>query len=438
MTSGKNTMTNINKSLKIRELETSIITSLYLSPSCREEVMAVIGPEDFFFDDTRLFFTKSCELIDKGHEIDAVSLMSATGESMDSVRKMINHNTYSYNFSHYAQEIKKESLKRKLGKMSDAIKDKVNAEVDVLDIVKYIENEVVEATIDNTQKEAVTMKDAIDDVLSKIELLHEDPKDVSGILTGIERLDKKINGLNKTDLIILAARPGCGKSTLALQICKNAAFIEDKSTMMFSLEMGTDQLVQRILANDSKVDLWKIRSGKLDELEMQALKMSARNLQSAPLFFNDMAGINVKDIRSQIRLHNAKNTRKLELVVVDYLQLLAGGKESLTQQVTEISRALKVIAKEFNIPVLALSQLSRAVETRGGKPRLSDLRDSGSIEQDADIVMFLHRENKGDDVSFGIEPVELLIEKHRNGPTGDVKLDFNGSKMTFTEEVLFS
>lgn len=431
-------MPNTNKNSKIRENEVAVIASMILDSTTVDMVRTILSDDDFLFPDTKLFFVKCCELIDSGKIIDTISLMNATGVESTKVSEMINTRGVSTNYKTYAEEVKRESLKRKLGNISTTIKDKVNAEVDVTEIIKYIEGEIVDATVDNTQKEAVTMKDAIEDVLSKVELLREDPKDVSGILTGIEKLDKKINGLNKTDLVILAARPGCGKSTLALQICKNAAFIEDKSTMMFSLEMGTDQLVQRILANDSKVDLWKIRSGKLDELEMQALKMSARNLQSAPLFFNDMAGINVKDIRSQIRLHNAKNTRKLDLVVVDYLQLLAGGKESLTQQVTEISRALKVIAKEFNIPVLALSQLSRAVETRGGKPRLSDLRDSGSIEQDADIVMFLHRENKSDDVSFGIEPVELLIEKHRNGPTGDVKLDFNGSKMTFTEEVLFS
>jgi replicative DNA helicase len=196
--------------------------------------------------------------------------------------------------------------------------------------------------------------------------------------------------------------------------------------------MGKDQLTQRILCSDSKVDLWKIRSGKLDDLELEVIKSSIKKLTNSPLFFNDMSSISLKDIRSQVRLHNAKSDKKIELLIVDYLQLMTSTKKTTIDQVTEITKGLKQIAKEFNIPVIALSQLSRAVEARGGKPRLSDLRDSGSIEQDADIVMFLHQD-KNLEGPLGNQPIELLIEKHRNGATGDIHLDFNGSKMNFTE-----
>lgn len=429
-------MKNTDQNLKTRSNEEALLGSIILNQKCLDEIALIINEEDFLFDDLKEIYKVCVKLHETGVNIDLTSLSSVINKN-DLLIKLISDIPSSSNYNYYANLVKDDSVRRKLKKLNNTVTTKLEGDVGVNEIIKFIEEEIVDSTVDNSQKEVITFKDAITDVLDRVEMLREDPKDVSGIKTGIDYLDKKINGLNSTDLVILAARPGCGKSTLALQIAKNAAFIEDKNVMMFSLEMGTEQLVQRILANDSKVDLWKIRAGKLDDIEMQALKMSARKLQASPLFFNDMAGISVKDIRSQIRLHNAKHENNIDLIIVDYLQLLAGGSQNLVQQVTEISRALKVIAKEFNIPVLALSQLSRAVESRGGKPKLSDLRDSGSIEQDADIVMFLHRDKTQEETVFGIENVDLMIEKHRNGPTGEVKLEFNGSKMTFTEQFTF-
>ena len=437
MTFGWNTMKNTDN-ISSNEEEKAILYSMIVDKDVIEPIRLVLNKEDFFYEDNKLIFKSICELTDEGSPSDLILIkkkLEALGvpSPLPLLQKILEgYMPTSGNYKFYIEQVKKSSVKRKLLKMAESVSNKVKGDIDTLEIVKFIEEEIVDATVDNAQKEAVSIKDGIASVLENIEKLRNDPKDISGIKTGIDGLDSKINGLNKTDLLILAARPGCGKSALALQIAKHTSFYEDKVTMLFSLEMGTDQLVQRTLCNDSKVDLWKIRSGKMDSLEMDALNSSARKLKTAPLFYNDMAAIGIKDIRSQIKLHNAKNNDKVDLVIVDYLQLMASGSNNLVQQVTEISRGLKMIAKEFNIPVLALSQLSRAVEARGGRPRLSDLRDSGSIEQDADIVMFLHRETK-EEFSLTGDNVDLMVEKHRNGSTGDILLDFNGGKMTFTE-----
>lgn len=432
MTFGKNTMTD-TKIISNQNEEKAVLGCMLLNNTIIDSVRLILNDSDFLDEQNRLVFESICKLSDSGSPVDIVSLGKFIKIKASYSSELLSSVPVSTNYKYYAEQVKEASTRRKLLSMATHVTNKINAEVETIDVVKFIEEEIVDATLDNSQKEAVSIKDGITTVLEHIEKLRNDPKDISGIRTGIDTLDKKINGLNKTDLIILAARPGCGKSALALQIAKHTSFYEDKVTMLFSLEMGTDQLVQRTLCNDSKVDLWKIRSGKMDDTEMSALNFSARKLKTAPLFYNDMAAIGIKDIRSQIKLHNAKNDSRVELVIVDYLQLMASGSTNMVQQVTEISRGLKMIAKEFNIPVLALSQLSRAVEARGGKPRLSDLRDSGSIEQDADIVMFLHRE-KSDEFSLTGDTVDLMIEKHRNGSTGEIPLHFQGNKMTFTEQ----
>jgi replicative DNA helicase len=237
-------------------------------------------------------------------------------------------------------------------------------------------------------------------------------------------------------LVILAARPSVGKTSLALDFVRNAAVHAKHGVAFFSLEMSKEQLVDRMVSAESRVNSWKLRTGsKLYDNEWQMIQESLNRLREAKIFIDDEPAITPIKLKSKLRKMNSRN--KIDLVIVDYLQLMSSHKhyDSMVNQVTEISRSLKGIAKEFNVPVIALSQLSRAVETRGGKPKLSDLRDSGSIEQDADVVMFIHRDDyqksTADRDASSMVEAEILIEKHRNGPTGFVKLHFDKEKTSF-------
>ena len=276
--------------------------------------------------------------------------------------------------------------------------------------------------------------DKLDAAWERIEMLSKKEDGVRGVPTGFSGLDALLSGLHPSDLIILAARPSVGKSSLMLDIARNAAIKHDVPVGIFSLEMSSEQLVDRMLAAESYVDSWKIRTGavKADE-DFAKIRDALEVLSKAPIYIDDKPGNNILAMRAVAR--RLKRERGIGLIIVDYLQLMepVGSKnsDSMVQQVTEISRSLKSLAREINVPVLALSQLSRAVEQRGGKPRLSDLRDSGSIEQDADVVMFIHREDKRNPDAERTNIAEILIEKHRNGPTGKVDLYFDEKRTSY-------
>ncbi len=280
----------------------------------------------------------------------------------------------------------------------------------------------------------VEMKDELAEAWERLDRLHNSGDGLRGVPTGFKELDEKLSGLQKSDLIILAARPSVGKTALALDIARQTAIYHNTPVGIFSLEMSSQQLVDRMLAAQSNVDAWKMRTGKgIREDDFAAIRQSLDTLSKAPIFIDDQPGNNILKMRSVAR--RLKNEKGLGLIVVDYLQLMMTTKnyDSMVNQVTEISRSLKNLARELEVPVLALSQLSRAVEQRGGKPKLSDLRDSGSIEQDADLVMFIHREDKSKNTeeSEKTNIAEILIEKHRNGATGKVELFFNEKRVTF-------
>ncbi|HEX3095995.1 MAG TPA: replicative DNA helicase, partial [Patescibacteria group bacterium] len=273
------------------------------------------------------------------------------------------------------------------------------------------------------------------ETFERIDLLHRDKDQgrLRGLPTGFFDLDKKLGGLQKSDLIILAARPSMGKTSLALDIMRYVAVHTKTPVGIFSLEMSKDQLVDRLLSAQTDIDFWKIRTGQLEDNDFERLQEGMGMLADAPIFIDDAAGLNIMEIRTKARRLQAENN--LGLIIVDYLQLMAGrNTDNRVQEVSEISRSLKILARELNVPVIALSQLSRGVESRPDKlPQLSDLRESGSIEQDADIVMFIYREDmyKAPDAQeTGV--AKILIKKHRNGPTGDIDLNFDGSKTTFS------
>lgn len=259
-----------------------------------------------------------------------------------------------------------------------------------------------------------------------------------GVPSGFPKLDNLLAGFQRSDLVILAARPSVGKTTLALDIARNTAIKHNTAVGIFSLEMSSQQLVDRMLAAQAGVNAWKLRTGKIKAAEdFERLQEAMAQLSEAPIFIDDKPGATVLSMRSVARRLKAEHN--LGLIVIDYLQLItpsgSHGSDSLVQQVTEISRSLKAMARELDVPVLALSQLSRAVEQRGGRPRLSDLRDSGSIEQDADVVMFIHRDDLSGTRTEGIGErnniAEILIEKHRNGPVGKVDLLFDDVTTAF-------
>jgi replicative DNA helicase len=307
-------------------------------------------------------------------------------------------------------------------------------EADIHEILEKAEKALYEVTNKSGSNKFVALKDTLDEAWDRIDKLHKTRDELRGVPTGFVELDNKLAGFQKSDLIILAARPSMGKTSLALDIARKAAINHKVPVAVFSLEMSSQQLVDRMLAAESQVDSWKIRTGhnlSVDQ-DFKAIGEAISRLSEAPIYIDDQPGNNILKMRAVAR--RLKNEGKLGLIIVDYLQLMVPtqtkGSDNVVQQVTEISRSLKNLARELEVPVLALSQLSRAVEQRGGKPRLSDLRDSGSIEQDADVVMFIHRESDQDNGGRKME-AEILIEKHRNGPTGIAKLYFDGKKTTF-------
>ena len=307
-------------------------------------------------------------------------------------------------------------------------------ESDLEEILDRAEKKIFDVTSSGGTFKFTEIKDELEEAWERLDKLHNSKGEMRGIATGFPDIDHKLAGLQKSDLIILAARPSMGKTSLALDIARQTAVMHNNSVGIFSLEMSSQQLVDRMLAAQANVDAWKLRTGKLSrEEDFTSIRQSLDKLSTAPIYIDDQPGNNIIKMRATAR--RLKAEKDLKLIIVDYLQLMlpTGSRhnENLVQQVTEISRSLKNLARELDVPVLALSQLSRAVESRGGRPRLSDLRDSGSIEQDADVVMFIHREDKYKEDSDRTNIAEILIEKHRNGETGKVDLFFNDKKATF-------
>lgn len=421
----------------MKEAEKSLLCCFLLTPDTFNAV-GDFTEKDFYDPNHGIIYKSIKDLMDAGSPVDMVSVSQTTKQPGIAMvlSDIMGATGSSSNYDYYAKLVKDYSARRQLNELGQVLSHQSVGDTRPEEMIQSIEQKIADITATTKGGGEIDTKEAVDEVVENVRRLKDNPQEVVGITTGFDKLDMKLSGLHSSDLIILAARPARGKSAFALQLARNVAFKAKVPTLFFSLEMGAEQLVQRLVASESKVELGKIRSGKVSDKEMEALDIGGSIIKVLPLYFNDKAGVQVKDIRSQIKLHNSKSKDKIGFIIIDYLQLMAigngKGNDSMVQMVTEISRGLKMIAKEFNVPVLALSQLSRNVESRGGKPRLSDLRDSGSIEQDADIVMFLHAETADED-SFGQKDIELLIEKHRNGSTGSLSLKFDGAKMTFLE-----
>lgn len=424
------------------ETEKALLGSLLLVPDSFYEIAHIINRNDFYSEKHKIIFDTILDLINKKEPVDLLTVSSKLREKKeldqvggtDYLSNLLGLVGSAANIVYYAELIKKKSILRKLIVAGSHIGEiAFNEEEELENVLEEAERKIFEITSNSDSKSDVaSMKDLGEETISRFIHLAENQNEVRGVPTGFKDLDNKLSGFQKSDLVILAARPSVGKTSLALDLARNAAVKYSIPTVIFSLEMSKQQLVDRMLSAEAQVDGWKLRTGKLSmEEEIERLQEGMHKLMQAPIFIDDKPANTVMNMRSVLRKLN--HDKPVGLVIVDYLQLMGTSRtyENMVNQVTEISRSLKGLAKEFNVPVIALSQLSRAVESRGGRPRLSDLRDSGSIEQDADVVMFIHREDKHNENSEKKNIVEILIEKHRNGPTGIVELFFDNKKTSF-------
>ncbi len=423
--------------------EKALLGSLMLTPDAMHDVIDIISADSFYAEKHRLIYESMMDLLAKGNPLDILSLSSRLKEKGHIERAgdasyladILNTVPSAANVRHYAEIVNKKFMLRRLIEASERISSLGYEEAEELEeILDKADKTIFEVTNTTGTHKFIELKDTLTEAWERMDKLHKNPGEIRGVPTGFKELDDKLSGFQNSDLIILAARPSMGKTTLALDIARKVAVEKGVSVGIFSLEMAAQQLIDRMLAAEANVDAWKLRTGRLSiESEFQRIRDGLDRLSRAPVFIDDQPGNNILKMRSTAR--RLKSEKNLGLVIVDYLQLMvptqSRNSDNLVQQVTEISRSLKNLARELNVPVLALSQLSRAVEQRGGRPRLSDLRDSGSIEQDADVVMFIHREDKYKEDSDKPNIAEILIEKHRNGPTGRVELYFDEKKTTF-------
>lgn len=421
--------------------EKALLGAIMLSPESMYDISDVITRESFYVDKHRMIFDAMIELHGRHEPIDLLSMSTRLKErgKFDSIgggsylAELVDAVPSSANAKYYAEIVQKKHVLRTLISAAEHISELGYNEADEIgDILEEAEKKIYSITHASVTKKFVSIKDELGEAWERLDSLHKAGGQLRGVPTGFPALDELLSGLQKSDLIILAARPSMGKTTLALDIARQAAIGHQVPVAIFSLEMSTQQLVDRMLSAEARVNAWKLRTGKLTlDSEFDQIRASLEKLSSAPIFIDDQAGNSIMKMRSAAR--KLKGEHGLGLIIVDYLQLMTTSKQydSMVNQVTEISRSLKGLAKELEVPVIALSQLSRAVESRGGKPRLSDLRDSGSIEQDADVVMFIHREDKQDKTLDKTNIAEILIEKHRNGPVGSVQLYFDEEKSTF-------
>ncbi len=425
------------------ESERALLGALMLKPDAIHDVIDLVSSDDFYVAKHRTIFDAILSLFHKGEPIDILSLTSRLKEEKklqaiggaSELTELVSETPAASNVMYYANLVRKSAVLRRLifaGEHISELGFDASGELD--ETLDKAEKRIYDVTNISGSRKFQDIRSLTFETIERIDRLHKSDNEFRGVRTGFSELDNKLSGLQKSDLIILAARPSMGKTAFALDIARQAAVQHNIPVGIFSLEMSAQQLVDRMLGAEAKVDAWKLRTGKLStDEEFEQIHAGLDRLSNAPIFIDDQPMANIITMRSVAR--RLKREKGLGLIVVDYLQLMAPtstrSSDSLVQQVTEISRSLKALARELEVPVLALSQLSRAVEQRRGRPRLSDLRDSGSIEQDADVVMFIHREDKMQDGMEKNNIAEILIEKHRNGPTGKVDLYFDEGRVTF-------
>ena len=414
------------------EAEQSVIGSMIMSRDAIVEASEIITGADFYQQQYGIVFEAMIELHDEGKAVDLITLQERLKEkdlppeisSMEFVRDLLSAVPTSANVKYYAEIVAEKSMLRKLIKTTEEITNACYlGKEKTQDILEVTEKKIFDLVQNRGSEEFVPIRQVVLNAIEKIEKASRSQGSVTGIPTGFIDLDYKMSGFQPSDLILVAARPSMGKTAFVLNIAQYMAFHNDVTAAIFSLEMSKEQLVNRLLALESKVDSQNIRTGNLEDEEWAKLIEGANIIGNSNLIIDDKPGISISELRSKCRKY--KMEHNLGVIFIDYLQLMTGSgrSESRQQEISEISRSLKALARELNVPVVALSQLSRAVEQRPDhRPMLSDLRESGAIEQDADVVMFIYRDDYYNKDSENKNIAEIIIAKQRNGPIGTVNL----------------
>lgn len=439
------------------EAEKAVLGSIFLSTDALIDAMEYLDPSDFYKHSHQIIFKAMVELNDRDQAVDGITVTDTLKDqnNLDDVggyeyiTELANAVPTAANASYYAKIVKdKAILRRLIQTATNIVTAGYNTDDDVTTVLDNAERDIMSVAEDRNQSGFKPIKDVLNSAFNKIDELSQEGETVTGLSTGYPELDKITTGLHNDELVILAARPAVGKTAFALNVAQNVGTKTDKTVAIFSLEMSAESLVDRMLCSEGSINANHLRTGQLTEDEWQNLVVAMGSLSRANIYIDDTAGIKMSEIRAKCR-RLAKENGNLGLIVIDYLQLIEGGhQENRQQEVSYISRQLKKLAKELHVPVISLSQLSRGVEQRQDKrPVLSDIRESGSIEQDADIVAFLYRDDyyerdddddnsnndaQGTDDENDVGEVEVIIEKNRSGPRGTVKLLFVKSYNKFS------
>ncbi len=428
------------------EAERSVLGALLLDPEAMIQIGDILRAEDFYQPKHREIFQAMAELFERDVPIDTITL---TDRLKDKKRlkeiggaayltELANAVPSSAHIRRHAKIVADKATLRRLISASAKITEiAFDSNEEAEKILDQAEGQIFKLSRERSSDRFVPIEEVLEKSFDRIDKLHKDKSAIRGIPTGFRDMDEMLSGLQASDLIILAGRPSMGKTALALNIGVNAATQANLPVGVFSLEMSREQLVDRLICSEAGVDSWKLRTGNLSDDDFVKIGQAMGSLSEAPIFVEDSPVANVMEIRAKARRLHAEH--KIQLLIVDYIQLIEGGRrvggdQNRVQEMSEISRALKALARELDVPVLAISQLSRAVEQREPHiPRLSDLRDSGSIEQDSDIVMFIYREDYYDRETENKNIADIIISKHRNGPTGQIQLFFAKNQLCFRD-----
>lgn len=424
------------------QAEKSVLGAILIDSSAINLVAEFLKPEHFYLPEHASIFSSMLTLFEKQQPIDLVTIQDEL-KKHDSLKKiggrsylsdLINTVPSSAYIEHYALIVKSHYAKRKLIELSSRMVEKAFEErSDIKVLLDQAETEIFALSQQHLHRDFIELKEILAESFERLEEFMKKGSHMRGVPSGYADLDNKLAGMQDSNLLILAARPGIGKTTLALNIALNIATKEKLPVGFFSLEMSKEELVDRLLVGKADIDAWRLKTGRLSDTDYKKLTEAMGELSEAPIFIDDTPGISVLEMRTKAR--KLKIEKDLKLLIVDYLQLAYAGRnfDSRVTEVSYISQGLKNLAREMRIPVLAISQLSRAVEQRGTKkPQLADLRESGAIEQDADVVMFLYHEEESEDLlDQSKRLVKLFIAKHRNGPTGEIDLMFRGDRVKF-------
>jgi replicative DNA helicase len=419
------------------ELEKTVLGALLIEEDAIVRVVEFLKPDHFYRQAHAEIYEAILNLYEKREPADLVTVPAYLKKrkkledigGVTYLTELVNYVHTASNIEFYGKEIRNYSLRRQLMSTASKIGELSLQGTDVDELLDQAEQLLFSVSQDTIHQDFVPVKDILEITFERLDELSKKRGSLRGVGTGLKSLDKMLSGLQKENLVILAARPSVGKSSLAINIGQYAASAKKQGVIIFSLEMGRESIVDRMISAQGDIDNWRIATGNLEPEDYEKYSIAAGELAEAPIFIDDTPGISVLEMRTKAR--RLMMEHDIDLVIVDYLQLVRGRNlQSRVQEVSEISLGLKNLARELKVPVLALSQLSRAVEQRGGdkKPQLSDLRDSGSIEQDADVVMFLYRPDEDNRENYG-----LMIAKHRNGPTGEIPLYFKSDRTRFFE-----